>query len=151
MLLKSTTIRLAVFMVVFFASFVYLIPKKYEGPVSLLKPDVRITNLTEATSTFNASVVHFWRDLATALLDAQPQCGAIKVANESSRHSGDHVDRLKWKEKTSNRSAGITDQDETALLRAHYAIRKSAQRLAPRLPFVQETYQLQTQRTCPFF
>jgi len=135
----STVVRLGAFMVFFFTCFTYFVPWRYIEPPPLQIPTIQVTNLTEASSTFNASVVDFWQHLSVALLDAKPQCKPLKVNDEFIQQPEDRFESLKLDKKHPERLAGFTDQDETALLRAHYKMRRSALHFAPKLSYSKET------------
>jgi alpha 1,2-mannosyltransferase len=135
----STVVRISALVVFLLTCGSYFLPRKYEVLPIFDIPILRAANITETSSTFNASVVEFWQDLASALIAATPQCSPLKVLNEHMHPADTHFDPLDTDRKAPDRLVDFTDQDETALLRAHYAMRTEAQRLAPRLPFAEGT------------
>ncbi|KAF2023125.1 nucleotide-diphospho-sugar transferase [Setomelanomma holmii] len=135
----STVLRIGGVLLFLFTCGTYFLPQNNEVPLALKTPSFQVANLTEASSTFNASVVDFWQDLASALLETQPQCKPLKVMDESVHYPEDHFDPLEPYRKHPHRLVGFTDDDETALLRAHFLMRKSAFHLAPKLSFAKGT------------
>jgi len=146
MIIRSTAVRLAAFLVVFFTSFVYLIPKRYDE-VPLFPNTAHATNVTATSSTFNASMITFWRDFSNALVDAKPLCQPLKVKDDYIFGKEDWFTPLKQDTKPLQRLKELSEQDETALLRAHYKMRRSAQRLAPKMPFAKGTTGITTTTT----
>ncbi|KAF2827030.1 hypothetical protein CC86DRAFT_466779 [Ophiobolus disseminans] len=134
----STVVRVGAFMVFFFSCFVYFVPRRYETPALLQEPVSQVINLTELGSKFNASVVEFWQQLATALIEAKPQCNPLEVLDGFVERPGERS-KPKLDKNDERRYPELTAQDETALLRAHYKMRRSAQHLAPKLPFSKDT------------
>ncbi|KAI1580497.1 glycosyltransferase family 71 protein [Pyrenophora tritici-repentis] len=61
---------------------IFLFPRQYHGSAALYFPIVSGKNLTEASSTFDTSVRQFWNELATALVESQPQCDPLKINDE---------------------------------------------------------------------
>lgn len=135
----STVVRIGALVVFLLTAGSYFLPRKYEVLPVFDIPILRQANITETSSTFNASVVEFWQDLASALLDATPQCKPLKVLNEHMHTADTRFDPLDTERKAPERLVDFTEKEETALFRAHYAMRISAQRLAPRLPFAPGT------------
>jgi alpha 1,2-mannosyltransferase len=118
----------------------YFLPREYEvQPAFVQVPTSQVKNITETSSAFSASAVDFWHELTSALNSAAPQCDPLRLQSEHQNHAGGRVSRLKATNKTEERFVNFTNQDETALLRAHYLMRRSAQRLAPKLPFSEGT------------
>jgi alpha 1,2-mannosyltransferase len=135
----SKAVRLGAILAFLLTCGYYFLPREYEvQPTFVQVPTSQVKNITETSSTFSASVVDFWHELASALNSAAPQCDSLRVQNEHQNHAG-RVSRLKATNKTEERFVNFTNQDETALLRAHYLIRRSTQRLAPKLPFSEGT------------
>jgi alpha 1,2-mannosyltransferase len=135
----SAVLRIGAFVLFLLTCSSYFLPKTYDALPIFEAPSFRSKNVTETSSTFSAPVIEFWQDLASALLEAQPQCNPLQVLEESIQHSEDHFEPLEANKKHANRLVGFTDEDETALLRAHYSMRRSAQHLAPKIPFSKET------------
>ncbi|KAL6706344.1 mannosyltransferase [Coniothyrium glycines] len=117
----------------------FFLPGRYDGPPSFDTIKFYGKNVTEAGSVFSATVHDFWQDLASALLEAQPQCPPLKLDGEPIGSMADFRPVKKAHAKHPDRLVDFTSKDETALLQAHYRIRTSAQRLAPRLPFNKDT------------
>jgi alpha 1,2-mannosyltransferase len=92
-------------------------------------------NLTDTKSNFSPAVNDFWLDLAISLEAARPQCSPLQVEDGHPTLSETTFEPLKPDKKSPERLVNFTDADETALLRAHYLMRISAQQLAPRLVF----------------
>ncbi|KAF1941193.1 alpha-1,2-mannosyltransferase [Clathrospora elynae] len=134
----STLPRLIVIPLFLVTCGLYFLPEHHGDPTIFIVPFLKGKNLTEASSTFSASVRHFWKDLATALIESQPLCKALQL-------DGDAMElMINWRplephQKHPDRIVGFTDADETALFRAHYNMRRAAQHLAPKLPFSKET------------
>ncbi|KAH7079706.1 mannosyltransferase putative-domain-containing protein [Paraphoma chrysanthemicola] len=134
-----TVIRIGAILLLIVTCGSYFLPHRYDAPPALRIPSFRVANLTETSSTFNKTVVAFWQELASAILTAQPLCEPLKVLDESIHHPEDHFDPLEPYRKHPQRLVDFTDDDETALLRAHYAMRRSALHLAPKLAFAKGT------------
>jgi alpha 1,2-mannosyltransferase len=136
----SKAVRLGAILAFLLTCSYYFLPREYEAqPVFVQILTSQVKNITETSSTFNASVVEFWHDLTSALISAAPQCNLIQIQHEDHTHPEGRLRRPKSANKTEERFVNFTDQDETALLRAHYLMRKSAQRLASKLPFEEGT------------
>jgi alpha 1,2-mannosyltransferase len=131
----SAVLRIGAFVLFLLTCSSYLLPTRYDVLPILEVSSFRSKNITETSSTFSAPVVEFWQSLASALLEAKPQCDPLQVREEYIQHSEDHFEPLETDKKHTDRLVGFTDKDETALLRAHYTMRRSAQYLAPKLLF----------------
>ncbi|KNG47769.1 glycosyltransferase family 71 protein [Stemphylium lycopersici] len=117
---------------------IFFLPRQYHGSAAYNVPILTGKNLTEASSTFGEPVQEFWSELATALLDAQPQCEPLELDDEGFESIKTFLP-LEPHKKHPDRLVNFTDTDETALFRAHYAMRTSAQDLAPKVPFSKGT------------
>ncbi|KAH9882484.1 hypothetical protein J1614_000720 [Plenodomus biglobosus] len=136
----SSIPRLIVIPIFLLFSGLFFLPRQYDGATVLPHFNLHHKNVTEAASTFNASVHHFWRDLAAALLEAKPQCDALSVSIKEGESLPDPVwEPLKQDKKPIDRLQNFTDYHETALFRAHYSMRSAAKRLAPKMPFAPGT------------
>jgi alpha 1,2-mannosyltransferase len=135
----STLVRAGAFIIFLLTCSWYFLPQKFEAAPTFRALHPTTTNLTETGSTFNASIVDFWQDLASALLKAKPQCDPLQIKDEHVHYSVASFDPIDTDRKPPERLVNFTDEHETALLRAHYAMRTSAQRLAGRVPFLPET------------
>jgi alpha 1,2-mannosyltransferase len=137
----STILRLGAIILFLLTCISYLLPRTYNASAAAFTSaaGVQNGNFTEASSTFNASVVDFWQNIASALLEAKPQCNPLQIFEEPIENPDDRFEPLKPYKKHPNRLHGFTDEDETALLRAHYSMRRSAQHLAPKLAFAKGT------------
>ncbi|KAH8731775.1 mannosyltransferase putative-domain-containing protein [Phaeosphaeriaceae sp. PMI808] len=137
----STIVRLGALILFLITCSSYFLPRRLDHPTPF--PPVidvsKVKNLTEASSTFNASAIDFWQDLAFALIAAEPLCKPLQVFEESIQHPEDGYEPLKTDKQLPQRLVGFTEQDETALLRAHYKMRRAAQRLAPKIAFATGT------------
>jgi alpha 1,2-mannosyltransferase len=132
-------LRLGAFVLFFLTCSSYFLPGKYDT-IPVYEPvRTESRNLTLAGSTFNHSVVEFWRDLATALLDATPQCKLLRVVDEPIGDPDDRFEPHNLDKKHPNRLVEFTDEDASALRRAHHNMRASAQHLARRIPFTRDT------------
>ncbi|CAO2647377.1 Nn.00g082990.m01.CDS01 [Neocucurbitaria sp. VM-36] len=136
--LISTIPRLIAVPLLLLTCTVFFLPRRHDVPSIFNTIHIQGKNVTEASSTFNASVQAFWQDLASALLAAQPQCKPLKLVEDEIGSWADWTP-LEPEKKHADRLLGFTDDDETALFRAHYAMRRSAQHLAPKLPFSKGT------------
>lgn len=134
----STIPRLVVIPIFLLLSGFFFLPRHYDTTTTVLRHFGHGKNVTELSSTFNASVHEFWRDLATALLEAQPQCDPLQLT-EHDRFPDPIWDPLKPSKKPVDRLLGFTDKEETALFRAHYTMRTAAKHLASKLPFAKGT------------
>ncbi|EOA84129.1 glycosyltransferase family 71 protein [Exserohilum turcica Et28A] len=134
----SSIPRLLVIPLFFCISGFLFFTSKYYGSVGMHMSMLTGNNITAASSTFGAPVKHFWSELATALLDAQPQCEPLKLDDEGFESFINFVP-LEPHKKHPNRLVNFTDNEETALFRAHYAMRTSASNLAPHVPFTKDT------------
>ncbi|KAJ4377803.1 mannosyltransferase [Neocucurbitaria cava] len=134
----STVPRLIAVPILLLTCTVFFLPRSHEVPQIFNHIHIHGKNVTETSSTFNPSVQAFWQELASALLAAQPQCNPLQLV-EGSIGSWADWQPLKPGKKHADRLLGFTDDDETALFRAHYAMRRSAQHLAPKLPFSKGT------------
>jgi alpha 1,2-mannosyltransferase len=135
----SAVLRLGAFVFFLLTCSSYLLPRRYDSLPIFETARTQGRNLTEASSTFSPSVIEFWQDLATALIDATPQCSPLRVVEEPIQDPDDHFEPLNLEKKHPDRLVGFTDEDEATLSRAHHSMRKSAQHLAPRIPFTQDT------------
>jgi alpha 1,2-mannosyltransferase len=136
----SMFVRVGAFVVFLVTCTSLLLPRSYSPvPASFEFPGFRGKNVTAKASTFSAQVVDFWHDLAYALLAAQPHCDPLQVVEEEVNSSEDSFTPLQTDKKQPERLVGFTDKHETALFRAHYAMRTSAQRLASKLPYSKGT------------
>ncbi|RYO30415.1 hypothetical protein AA0111_g5701 [Alternaria arborescens] len=131
--------RLVVIPLFLFICGIFFIPRGYQGSGALNMPLLTGKNLTAASSTFNTPVRDFWQELATALLQSQPQCESLRLKEEND--SGLTIDFLPLQphQEHPDRILNLSDKEETALFRAHYTMRKSAERLAPKLQFAKGT------------
>ncbi|EUC46171.1 glycosyltransferase family 71 protein [Bipolaris oryzae ATCC 44560] len=116
----------------------FFFPRQYHGSAAIHIPILTGKNLTAASSTFDKSVQEFWSDLATALVDAQPQCEPLQLDDEG------FDDIVKFKPLEPHRThpdrlVNFTKNEELALFRAHYTMRSSAKELASKVPFAQGT------------
>ncbi|USP72954.1 glycosyltransferase family 71 protein [Curvularia clavata] len=135
----SSVPRLLVIPLFLFACGVfYFFPQQYHGSAAYHVPILTGKNLTETSSTFDKSVQDFWSELATALLDAQPQCEPLTLDDEGF-DSIVKFTPLEPHKKHPDRLVNFTNNEETALFRAHYAMRRSAKELASKVPFAQGT------------
>ena len=134
----SSIPRLLILPLFFFICGVFFLPRQYHGSAALYIPIITGNNLTEASSTFDTPVRQFWYELASALVESQPQCEPLKLDGQKEDHMADFVPLQPHKEHP-ERLANFTDKDETSLFRAHYAMRRSAQHLAPKVPFAKST------------
>ncbi|KAH7396214.1 mannosyltransferase putative-domain-containing protein [Pyrenochaeta sp. MPI-SDFR-AT-0127] len=134
----STIPRLVIIPLFLLICSLFFLPRRYDVPPAFKAIHLPSQNVTEASSTFNASVQQFWQDLASALLEAQPQCKPLQLDEDGIGPMADWRP-LEQGRKHADRLVGFTDDDETALFRAHYAMRRSAQRLAPKLQFSKGT------------
>ncbi|RMZ68101.1 alpha-12-mannosyltransferase (Mnn2) [Pyrenophora seminiperda CCB06] len=136
----SSIPRLLLLPLVFFICGLFLLPRQYHGSAAIYLPIVTGKNLTEASSTFDASVRQFWYDLATALVESQPQCDSLKLdENLDDKDAMAKFLPLEPHKEHPQKLVNFTDKDEKALFRAHYAMRSSAQHLASRVPFAKDT------------
>ncbi|KAF3009513.1 hypothetical protein E8E13_004148 [Curvularia kusanoi] len=92
-------------------------------------------NLTEMKSTFSSGLEDFWRDLATALEDARPDCDPIKVqdghpTNEETSFDPQNISKL-----PPSRLVNFTDDQERILFKSHYRMRTASKHLARNLLF----------------
>lgn len=133
----SAVLRLGALILFLLTCRSYFLPRRYDTAPVLGTSSFRVRNLTETSSTFNASVIDFWQELATALLDAKPQCKPVEIPKDHTQI--ETFDPLEPDKKHASQLVGFTDDDETALLRAHYTMRRSAQQLAPKLAFAKHT------------
>ncbi|KAI8933421.1 hypothetical protein NX059_010036 [Plenodomus lindquistii] len=118
----------------------FFLPRRYDETTVLEHFYRYEPNATEVASTFNATVQHFWRDLAAALLEAQPQCDSLTVdEKEGESYPMPYWEPLQKNKKPVDRIANFTDDHERALFRAHYSMRGAAKHLAPKLPFAADT------------
>ncbi|KAH5571103.1 hypothetical protein HBI24_217740 [Parastagonospora nodorum] len=132
----SPIVRLGAFLVFLLMCAILILPRRFAAPPTFAQvPGNSFRNVTETSSIFNASIIDFWQDVASALVATAPQCKPLRVQDEHVHHAEHHFDPLNPGEKISQQLLNFTDQDETALLRAHYKMRKSTLRLAPKLPF----------------
>jgi alpha 1,2-mannosyltransferase len=127
----------------FVSSVFFFFPRQYHGSAAFHIPILTGKNLTAASSTFDKSVQDFWSELATALVDAQPQCEPLKLSDEGFE-SMVKFTPLEPHKAHPNRLLNFTDNEETALFRSHYAMRLSAKELASKVPFAQGTTGLVT-------
>lgn len=131
----STNPRLVIVPLFFLICYLYFLPGRYNDPPTFEVAGSRERNITETSRDFNASIVEFWQELALKLLVAKPQCQPLQVIDEFIQDPDDHFNPLDTDKKHPQRLAEFTDEVETALLRAHYLMRTSVQRLAPKLSF----------------
>jgi alpha 1,2-mannosyltransferase len=117
---------------------IFFMPRSYHGSGALNMPLLTGKNLTAASSTFNTPVRDFWQELSTALLQSQPQCEPLRLQEDDAGPTIDFLP-LQPNQKHPDRILNLSDKEETVLLRAHYAMRKSAQRLAPKIQFAKGT------------
>lgn len=97
-------------------------------------PEPNIKDLNTTNSTFDTTVQEFWKNVTTALIDAQPQCDPIRAKNGTPPNFQKSFKPLDA-ETPSQTPRDFTIEDETALSQAHRLMRTSAQRLGPKLPF----------------
>jgi alpha 1,2-mannosyltransferase len=132
----SSIVRLGALAAFVFTCAFFVLSRKYEAPPSFAQvPGSHIKNATETSSTFNASVVEFWQELASAVVATVPQCEPFRIQDEHLHYAEHHFDPLDSDKKAPERLLNFTDQYETALFRAHYKMRKLAQHLSAKLPF----------------
>jgi len=134
----SSIPRLLVLPLVFLVCGLFLLPRQYHGSAALYLPIVTGKNLTEASSTFDTSVRQFWNELATALVESRPKCEPLELDGEDVGPMIKFVPLEPHKEQP-KRLANFTDANEKALFQAHYAMRRSAQHLASKVPFAKGT------------
>ncbi|KAF2274261.1 nucleotide-diphospho-sugar transferase [Westerdykella ornata] len=86
----------------------------------------------QSSRAYDPQLVSFWKDLATALEAARPQCAPINVtAGEMSDHDKNWEPLL---EKQRPKKLNLPEEDEIELTRAHRQMRLAARRLAPAFP-----------------
>jgi hypothetical protein len=120
----SSMVRLGAFAAFVFTCAFFFLPRRYEAPPSFAQViGSHIKNATETGSTFNASVVEFWQELASAVVATAPQCEPFRIQDEHLHYGEHHFDPLDSGNKAPERLLNFTDQDETALFRAHYKMR----------------------------
>ncbi|KAF1848056.1 glycosyltransferase family 71 protein [Cucurbitaria berberidis CBS 394.84] len=134
----STLPRLVAIPLLLLACSLFFLPRRHDHPSAFNPVHYQGKNVTEAGSTFGAAVQGFWQDLASALLAAQPQCKPLQLVKDDIGSAADWRP-LEPERKHADRLAGFTDDDETALFRAHYAMRTSAQHLGSKLSFAKGT------------
>jgi alpha 1,2-mannosyltransferase len=117
---------------------IFFLPRSYHGSGAIHVPLVTGKNLTAASSTFNTPVREFWSDLVAALVESQPQCEPLRLIEDDTGPTIKFLP-LEPHQEHPDRILDFTDKEETALFQAHYAMRRSAQRLAPTIPFVKGT------------
>lgn len=99
------------------------------------KVGIGASNLTATKSTFSHGVEGFWNNLALALEDARPHSTPIEVEDGHPTSRETTFGPLNVLKASPSRLINFTDDQETDLIRSHYLMRTSAQRLAPRLAF----------------
>lgn len=136
----STVPRILVIPLFLVICSIFFLPRRseYDHPPILNPIHLSGKNLTEAGSTFNKSVQTFWKEVAAALLAAQPQCKPLQLDGEGMGSMAD-FEPLQPGKKHPDRLVEFTDEDETALFRGHYLMRRSAQYLGPKLPFSKDS------------
>jgi alpha 1,2-mannosyltransferase len=132
----SSIPRLVVIPLFFIACGLFFLPRHYGSPTRLHLhiPIIAGKNVTETSSTFNGDYRQFWAELATALLESQPQCKPLEL-DGNPMGLMIHFQPLQTHKNHPARIVGFTERDEIALFRAHYTMRRAAQHLAPKLPF----------------
>lgn len=99
------------------------------------KTGLASSNLTATKSTFSQGVRDFWSDLALALEDARPDFEPLQVEKDHPTNQETKFEPLNISKTAPSRLVNFTDVQETALMKSHYLIRSSTQRLSPRLVF----------------
>ncbi|KAF1835341.1 alpha-1,2-mannosyltransferase [Decorospora gaudefroyi] len=112
----------------------FFLPRQYDTSQALLVPMPTDKNFTKTSSTFDVSYQEFWAELATALIESDPQCGPLSIDDNGVGSMIDFMPLQPHKEHP-DRLVDFTEEDESALFHAHYAMRRAAQHLAPKLPF----------------
>ncbi|BFZ53807.1 mannosyltransferase [Savitreella phatthalungensis] len=92
-------------------------------------------NITEMKSTFSSQLKDFWRDLATALEDARPECGPIEVQDGHPPDEETSFQPLNISRTPPSRLINFTDDQERVLFKSHYQMRVASRHLAQRLTF----------------
>lgn len=93
------------------------------------------SNRTAAKSTFSREVKDFWSDLALALEGARPDAEPIHVESGHPTSQETKFEPLNITKTAPSRLVNFTDEQETTLMKSHYLMRSSAQRLSPQLAF----------------
>ncbi|KAJ4373537.1 mannosyltransferase [Didymella sp. IMI 355093] len=83
-------------------------------------------------------MLDFWNDFALALEDARPHTEPIKVVEGHLTGQETTFEPLNSSKAPASRLVNFTDEQETAMLKSHYQMRTSAQRLAPQLAFSED-------------
>jgi alpha 1,2-mannosyltransferase len=127
--------RLVVIPLFLLTCYLYFLPGRYADAPTFKPVNFYQGNLTEARVASNASIIEFWQKFASKLLAAKPRCDPLQVVDEYIQDPNDHFNPLNIDKKHPQRLAGFTNEVETVLFKAHYSMRRSAQHLAPKLPF----------------
>jgi alpha 1,2-mannosyltransferase len=88
--------------------------------------------------SFSTQHVAFWQHLGTSLEDARPPCPPIQINNDIPLNSSKKFEPLDTMKPRLDR-LNLPPVDEQSLLRAHYVMRTSAQRLSESLPFTRDS------------
>jgi alpha 1,2-mannosyltransferase len=112
----------------------FFLPRHYATSSGLQIPGIGSKNVTESSSTFTPKYRQFWVELATALVESQPQCKPLQL-DGNSMGPMIHFQPLASHREQPERIVNFTKKDEITLFRAHYIMRRAAQHLAPKLPF----------------
>lgn len=144
MLLKAPHIlsglpRLVVIPLFLVLSVLFFLPRRYDSHSVFEHSWIPGKNLTELSSKFSAEVQTFWKETASALLAAQPQCKPLDLVDDGGFESMIGFYPKEPNRPFPDRLFEFTEKTEKAMLKAHYMMRRSAQRLAPKLPFVKAT------------
>jgi alpha 1,2-mannosyltransferase len=98
------------------------------------------TSITQDTVSSFRQLIPFWRKLATSLESARPTCGPVTIYPPSPGNDDFFTYEPLFPNKPiPDRLKNFTGDQEHALFLAHYAMRNSAQRLGPSLPFDHDT------------
>lgn len=135
----STLVRVGAVLAFLITCGSFFLPSRYSAATTLEILTNPGSTPTERSSTFSATVVEFWQDVAAALLISEPQTPPLQVTDERIQNPEDKFDPLATDRKNPDRLVNFKDEDETALLRAHYSMRSLAQKLAPKVPYSKET------------
>ncbi|CBY00266.1 hypothetical protein IAQ61_011200 [Plenodomus lingam] len=140
----SSIPRLLLIPLVLLLTGLFILPRPYhEATTSTILPHLSLSrkNVTEAASTFSPATHGFWRELATALVVAQPQCDSLALGNGTGalNFPDPRWEPLNTHNKPIERLYNFTEYHERALLRAHYSMRTAAKHLGPKLPFAAGT------------
>ena len=134
---STTTIRLGLFSFVISILFLIYIPSRTRHSDSIFSQSYNAISPNKA-ATFHTTNDDYWNALREALEDTRPRCSPIVHKYKGLGETDKHFEPL-LPHKPHPHNINMTDEAEKELMRAHYAMRRTAFRLGQSMPFVKDS------------